>query len=426
MNEPAFWQRLRQYREVERSAFLSECWQLRNSLRSPERLYDFICIEASQALADDFAASLANNPMQVRLTPYVLALIDWHNPSADPLRRQFIPLASEYVPDHPALALDCLSEHRDSPAPGVVHRYPNKALLLATRSCPVYCRFCTRSYLVGGDTVAVTKAHEAATPNRWQQALDYIRDTPAIEDVVVSGGDAYSLPARHLWSLLQALLEIDHVRRVRVASKVLAVLPCALLDEHGWSSALIAAQRLAREQRKQFSLHTHFNHAREITWVTRLAADALFDRGIKVRNQAVLLCGVNDTPQSLGKLLDVLMALNVEPYYVYLHDLVPGSETLRTPLSTAIGLEEALRGRTSGFDFPRFVVDLPGGGGKRHVCSFRHYDQGLGVSLFRAPAIDPGRRYYHFDPLPPQVQRPIGIEGLIEAFHNAHPEALAP
>ncbi|PVZ13897.1 MULTISPECIES: KamA family radical SAM protein [unclassified Pseudomonas] len=425
MNEPLFWQRLRQYRDVERSAFLCERWQLRNSLRSAERLYDFIRMEASQALADDFAASLAHNPMQVRLTPYVLALIDWQNAASDPLRRQFIPLASEYVPDHPALALDSLSEHRDSPVPGVVHRYPGKALLLATRSCPVYCRFCTRSYLVGGDTAAVTKAHEVATPNRWQQALTYIRDTPAIEDVVVSGGDAYNLPARHLWPLLEALLNIKHVRRVRVASKALAVLPCALLDECGWSSALIAAQQLAREQRKQFSLQTHFNHAREITWITRLAADALFDRGIRVRNQTVLLRGVNDEPQGLGALLEALVAINVEPYYVYLHDLVPGSETLRTPLSTAIRLEEALRGRTSGYEFPRFVVDLPGGGGKRHVCSFRHYDPGLGVSLFRAPAIDPERRYYHFDPLPAQASHPAALSRLIEAFDNAHPQALA-
>lgn len=397
--EIEFWKRLKCYNDIDRELFLSEKWQVKNTIKNRIELINFLRQELSQEIIDDFTMSLSKNPMQIKISPYILSLIDWDNFHADPIRKQFIPLFSEYKKDHPALRLDSLSESQDSPVNGIIHRYPNKVLFLSNHSCPVYCRFCTRSYMVGENTSSVTKSHNVAMPNKWDDAINYIKKNNEIEDVVVSGGDVYTLPAKHLSLLLTALLNIQSVKRIRIATKSLAVLPTKFLASDSWARAIIDANSLALKKRKQFSIQTHFNHANEITWITKMAADFLFDNGIKVRNQTVLMKGVNDSFHSLKNLMDSLVDINIEPYYIYMHDLVPGSEFFRTSLKSALELEELLRGSTSGYNIPNFVVDLPGGGGKRNIWSFRHYDLNSGISVYRSPIIDQNKFYFYFDPI---------------------------
>lgn len=405
-----FWKKLNSYHLIDKETFTSEKWQVRNTLKNKEGLCAFLQKEASAEVAENFALSLAKNPMQIRVSPYVLSLIDWHNLYNDPVRKQFIPLSSEFKKDHPALRLDSLSENSDSPVRGIIHRYPDKVLFLSNHSCPVYCRFCTRSYLVGESTKLVNKIHNIAVPNNWKEAIGYIQSHPEIKDVVVSGGDAYTLPAKHLAALLTALLEIENIKRIRIATKTLTVLPTKFLAEDGWADAIIAANNLARQKRKQFSIQTHFNHANELTWLTKKAADLLFDHGVKVRNQTVLMKDINDNFCNMKNLLDALIQINIEPYYVYMHDLVPGCEFFRTSLKSALELEEMIRGWTSGYNIPNFVVDLPGGGGKRNIWSFRHYDRSTGISVFRSPVVDKNKFYFYFDP----------ISEKMDNMHNRH------
>jgi lysine 2,3-aminomutase len=336
--------------------------------------------------------------MSIRVSPYLLSLIDWQDPYQDPLRRQFVPVASRLLPDHPELTLDSLHEQADAPVPGLTHRYPDKALFLALDTCPVYCRFCTRSYAVGVDTDEVEKVSLKATEERWQRAFRYIGERPELEDIVVSGGDSYQLKARQIQMIGDTLLDIDHVRRIRFATKGPAVMPMKLLTDDEWVDALTRVVEKGRRLHKEVVVHTHFNHPNEITAITKRGLDRLHERGIVVRNQAVLQRGVNDTVATMQLLVKRLGWCNVQPYYVYLHDLVRGVEDLRTTLQTAVDLEKAVRGVTAGFHTPTFVCDAPGGGGKRAIHSFEHYDRDTGVSVWTAPSVKPGF-FLYFDPI---------------------------
>ncbi|KAF2198605.1 hypothetical protein GQ43DRAFT_400547 [Delitschia confertaspora ATCC 74209] len=362
-------------------------------------------------------------PMAIRLTPHILSSIDWSNPLDDPIRRQFIPLRSSIVPDHPSLTLDSLGEEADSPVPGLVHRYPDKALFLATSICPVYCRFCTRSYAVGGNTETVSKSPQKPSRKRWEVIYDYIGKTPALTDIVVSGGDTYYLQPEDLKEIGSRLLSIPHIRRIRFASKGLAVCPSRILDVNdAWTSALVSLTAQGRGMGKHVCLHTHFNHPNEISWVTREAARYLWAKGVTVRNQSVLLHKVNDTVETMGTLLRELADMNIQPYYVYQCDLVRGIEDLRTPLKTILDMEQRLRGTIAGFMMPSFVVDLPGGGGKRLATSYLTYNQKTGRSTFVAPGLggDKAKKTYeYYDPVEqPAVQKVAypewGIEELQE------------
>jgi lysine 2,3-aminomutase len=191
-------------------------------------------------------AGLRQAPMNMRLSPYILSRIDWSRPYEDPVRRQFLPVASTRLPDHPRLEFDSLHERDDSPVDGLVHRYPDKVLFLALDVCPVYCRFCTRSYAIGGSTDTVDKDGYKPQPERWEQGLAYLASRPEVEDVVLSGGDAFMLPARKLRELLQGILAIPHIRRLRVASKGPAVMPMKILRDEAWTDALLEAADLGR------------------------------------------------------------------------------------------------------------------------------------------------------------------------------------
>ncbi|HQU74596.1 MAG TPA: KamA family radical SAM protein, partial [Calditrichia bacterium] len=317
----------------------------------------------------------------------------------DPLRKQFIPVASNLRRDHPKLTLDSLHEQEDSPVDGLVHRYFDKALFLPLDVCPVYCRFCTRSYAIGSDTDLVTKYSFKPVPKKWDRAFAYIASRPEIEDVVVSGGDSYMLIPDRIRQIGEMLLAIPHVRRIRFASKGPAVLPMKILSDQPWSQALIEVVNKGREMGKDVVLHTHFNSPNEITEITRKAMQFLFKEGVTVRNQSVLLRGVNDNIQDMIHLVRKLSYMNVQPYYVYQHDMVRGLEEMRTTIQSAVELERNVRGATAGFNTPLFVMDAPGGGGKRDVHSYDYYDPVSGISVYRSPSVDEEKVYLYFDPI---------------------------
>jgi lysine 2,3-aminomutase len=393
-----FWQRIPAYRSIDEATFLDHGWQARNSITNPQKFLAAVQDLVPASFHEDVALGFTRAPMALRVSPYLLSLIDWADPYADPLRRQFIPVASRLLPDHPKLTFDSLHEQADAPVPGLTHRYPDKALFLALDTCPVYCRFCTRSYAVGVDTEEVEKVSLKATEERWQRAFRYIRERPELEDIVVSGGDSYQLKPRQISLIGDTLLDIEHIRRIRFATKGPAVMPMKLLTDDEWVDALTRVVDKGRRLHKEVVLHTHFNHPGELTAITRRGLDRLHERGIIVRNQAVLQRGVNDTIPVMQQLVKRLGFCNVQPYYVYVHDLVKGVEDLRTTIQTAVDLEKAVRGITAGFQTPTFVCDAPGGGGKRVVHSFEHYDRVTGVSVWAAPSVKPGY-FLYFDPI---------------------------
>lgn len=393
------WRRIPAYKDVTEEQFLDHHWQSKKSITRPDKLLEALRGLTSDEFIQDATAGFAHAPMSVRVSPYVMSLIDWNDPYSDPLRTQFIPLASRMLPDHPKLGLDSLHEQEDAPVPGLTHRYPDKALFLPLDTCPVYCRFCTRSYAVGVDTEEVEKVKLHVSPERWARAFAYVASRPELEDIVVSGGDAYNLRAEQLKLIGSTLLEMDNIRRIRIATKGPAVMPQKILTDHEWFDALTSVVELGRKKHKEVVLHTHFNHPNEITGITRDAMNRLFERGIFVRNQAVLQRGVNDRPETMKLLVKRLGHVNVHPYYVYVHDLVKGVEDLRTTVQTAIDLEKIVRGSTAGFNTPTFVVDAPGGGGKRDCHSYEHYNKTTGVSVYTAPSVKAGQFYTYFDPI---------------------------
>lgn len=399
LQDGPFWRHIPAYADVSERDFLDHAWQAKNTVTSSAKLFAALGDRLSPELAQDIQEGLARAPMSIRLTPYILSLVSWDRPYDDPLRIQFVPLASRLVPDHPRLDLDSLHEQADAPLPGLTHRYRDKALFLALDTCPVYCRFCTRSYAVGVDTEAVEKVSLKVSNERWARAFAYVAAHPSIEDVVVSGGDAYQLRAAQIEEIGDALLGIPTVRRIRFATKGLAVMPQKVLSDVAWTDALTRVVEKGRRLRKQVAVHTHFNHPREITQITARAMGVLVERGAIVRNQSVLQRGVNDSPETMTLLVKRLGWINVQPYYVYVHDLVSGVEDLRTTVDAAIAIEKHVRGSTAGFNTPTFVVDTPGGGGKRDVHSYEHYDRESGISVYAAPNVKPGRAFTYFDPL---------------------------
>lgn len=394
-----FWQRIPSYREVDEKTFLDHQWQAKNTITNVAKLLKALEGLVTPQFVADAEEGFKRAPMSVRVSPYLLSLIDWSDPYADPLRIQFVPVQSRLLPDHPKLNLDSLHEQADAPVPGLTHRYPDKALFLPLDTCPVYCRFCTRSYAVGVDTEEVEKVNLKVSEERWQRAYQYIGSRPELEDIVISGGDAYQLRASQIEEIGEALLAMPNVRRMRFATKGPAVMPMKLLTDDAWLDALTRIVEKGRKLHKEVVLHTHFNHPKEITAITQRAMNRLMERGIFVRNQSVLQRRVNDTPEIMGLLVKRLGHVNVHPYYVYVHDLVKGVEDLRTTLDTALYLEKHVRGSTAGFNTPVFVVDAPGGGGKRDAHSFEYYDRESGISVFTAPSVKAGQFFLYFDPL---------------------------
>ncbi|MEA3211993.1 MAG: lysine 2,3-aminomutase [Chthoniobacter sp.] len=394
-----FWRVLPAYAKVREDEFRTHTFQNRNTVTNARQLRETLGALVPENFFTDLEAGIAQAPMALRISPYLLGLIDWRNPEGDPIRTQFLPLRSQQQPNHPMLQLDSLHEQEDSPVPGLTHRYRDKALFLPQDSCPVYCRFCTRSYAVGNDTPEVAKLKLTANLTRWEQAFAYIAAQPDLEDIVISGGDSYNLKAEHIQLIGERLLRMPNIRRIRFATKGLCVLPQKILSDHAWVDALAGVVELGRSLHKDVVVHTHFNHPAEITGITHDAMNRLTERGVHVRCQTVLQRTVNDDRATMQLLVRRLSYVNVHPYYVYVHDMVPGVEDLRTTVATAQHLEKHVRGATAGFNTPAFVLDTPGGGGKRDVHSPEHYDRASGISVFASPSVKPGRQFLYFDPL---------------------------
>ncbi len=399
LRDDEFWRTLPGYAHVTAAEFRSHQFQQKHTVTNARQLRETLGNLLPEPFYEDLAAGLTQAPMALRISPYLLALIDWTEPVADPIRTQFLPLRSQQRSDHPMLRFDSLNEREDAPVPGLTHRYPDKALFLPLDSCPVYCRFCTRSYAIGGDTELVEKLSLGPSVARWEQAFTYIASQPQLEDIVISGGDVYNLKADHIELIGRRLLGMPNIRRIRYATKGLCVLPQKILTDEPWLDALTRVVELGRTLHKDVVVHTHFNHAKEITAITRDAMDRLVERGIHVRSQTVLQRGVNDDGAEMQLLVRRLGFVNVHPYYVYTHDMVPGVEDLRTPLHAAQELEKFVRGSTAGFNTPHFVVDAPGGGGKRDVHSADRYDRETGVAVFTSPSVKPGKKFLYFDPV---------------------------
>ncbi|CAJ2513344.1 Uu.00g014630.m01.CDS01 [Anthostomella pinea] len=421
-----YWRMLPPFKDVGSDDFLSWRWStkltgdgVQNVIEKKEKLYEFLRkvlppevprrgyangMQSREEFEGDIASGIRASTMSLRVMPYVLSRINWNDPANDPIFRQFIPLKSVMMPDHPMVNHDSLGERADSPVDGIVHRYPDKALFLPLSVCPTYCSFCTRAYGVGADTELVTKDSFKLARTRIEKSFAYIESQPRLHDIVISGGDAYYLPHHVLEEIGERLIKLKNIKRFRFASKGLAVSPSRFLEnEDPWTAALIRVSNKAKMAGKQMALHTHFNHPNEISEVTERAAHKLLLSGVTVRNQSVLLRGVNDNVGTMGTLINKLADMSIQPYYVYQCDMVEKIEHLRTPLQTILDLESQLRGSVAGFYMPNFVVDLPGGGGKRLACSYESYDRESGVSTFTAPALTgigkKDRVYTYHDPV---------------------------
>jgi lysine 2,3-aminomutase len=394
-----FWSVIPAYAGITAAEFQTHTFQTRQSVTNVRQLRETLGDLANDAFYEDVAEGIRHAPMALRISPYLLSLINWKTPYQDAIRTQFLPVASMQIPDHPELKLDSLHERKDSPVPGLTHRYPDKALFLPVDSCPVYCRFCTRSYAIGGDTETVEKFKLSARMHRWDDAFAYIESRPELEDIVISGGDTYNLKAEHIQLIGERLLKMPNIRRIRYATKGLAVMPQKIVTDDAWLGALTRVVELGRKLHKDVVVHTHFNHPNEITGITETAMGRMTERGITVRCQTVLQHGVNDNPATMQLLVRRLSYINIHPYYVYFHDMVPGVEDLRTSLQAGLNIEKHVRGHTAGFNTPSFVVDTMGGGGKRDGHSFEHYDRETGIAVFTSPSVKPGAYFLYFDPL---------------------------
>jgi len=284
--------------------------------------------------------------LPVGITPYYAAQMDPHDCNA-PIRRTMIPLPGELVQGY-GEAEDPLGEDGDSPVPGVVHRYPDRVLFLATNFCATYCRYCTRARVVGH--TGEFHFNQA----QFQVAIDYVAGHPEIRDVLVSGGDPLTMGDSRLEWLLARLRAIPHVEILRIGTKVPAVLPMRVTPE--------LTGMLRRFHPLWMSIH--FQHPDEVTSEVAEACGRLADAGIPLGSQTVLLRGVNDDVAVMRRLVHSLLRVRVRPYYLYQCDPISGSEHLRTPVSKGIEIVAGLRGHTTGYGAPTFVVDAPGGGGK--------------------------------------------------------------
>jgi len=394
-----FWRIIPAWKDVSYSTFVDHTWQEKNAITNHKKLLTTIQDLVSDEFLEDAKRGFLRAPMATRITPYLLSLMDWKDPVNCPIRKQFLTLESSLQPDHPMLRFDSLNEQKDSPIKGLTHRYKDKVLFLALDTCPVYCRYCTRAYAVGNNTATAEKISVKASKERWADIFKYLQEHKEVQDVVISGGDAFRLKVSQLNEISYELLKINHIRRFRFATKGLSVMPMKILTDYRWTDALSHWVETARKQYKEVCIHTHFNHASEITKITQDAMNLLFSRGIKVRNQSVFQNGVNDTPENMNRLIKDLSYMNVQPYYVYVHDLTAGTEDMRTSVKAAMSVEKHVRGTTAGFNTPLFVVDAPGGGGKRDVHSCEWYDSHTGISVWEAPSVKPGQQFLYFDPL---------------------------
>jgi len=316
-------------------------WQIKNSVRSIDQLKHFIHMTENEinVVGKKF------HTLPLRITPYYMSLIDRYD-AGHALRKAFIPVFDEMITSRGEI-LDPLSEESHSPAPNIVHRYPDRVLFLATGFCSAYCRYCTRTHMV-----AKEKTHVGI--KAWEDSLRYIEEHSEIRDVIISGGDPLTMPDFHIDYLLSRLHRIHHVEIIRIGSKVPVILPMRI------TKPLV---NILRKYHPLF-MSIHFTHPDELTPEVKEACEKLANAGIPLGSQTVLLKGINDEVEVMKKLMHGLLQNRVRPYYLYQCDPIPGSGHFRTPISKGLEIIRGLRGHTSGYAVPQFVIDAPGGGGK--------------------------------------------------------------
>lgn len=320
-------------------------WQMRNRLTSVVDFARMVGLSPEERMA----LSMDGLRLPVAVTPYYAALLAGGD-GAQALRRCVIPAEAERMTACGECG-DPLAEEHDSPVPGIVHRYPDRVLFLATDICSTYCRYCTRSRLVG------QKETRTFRMRMWDGAIDYVRRNPQVRDVLISGGDPFMLPDSALEYIVSQLRALPHVEMIRIGTKAPMVLPQRV------TPALV---RMLRRYHPLF-VSIHCTHPAELTPEAAQACGRLADAGIPLGSQTVLLKDVNDDEQTIGRLMRGLLRCRVRPYYLYQCDQVAGTAHFRTPLARGVEIMHSLRGFTSGYAVPHFVVDLPGGGGKTPV-----------------------------------------------------------
>ncbi|MGH3682044.1 MAG: KamA family radical SAM protein [Natronosporangium sp.] len=413
------WTRFPGWRAVTAAQWGSAQWQRAHCVKNLDQLRSVLGDLVDDRFYADLAADQqATATMSMLLPPQMLNTMVPHARMttealyADPVRRYMLPVASDRRtdwPSHPHATRDSLHEHDMWVAEGLTHRYPTKVLAELLSTCPQYCGHCTRMDLVGNSTPAVSKLRLALKPtDRYDAQIAYLQHHPEVRDVVVSGGDVANIPWRHLESYLLRLLAVDTVRDIRLATKALMGLPQHWLQPDLLDGLARVAQT-ARTRGVNLAIHTHINHANSLTPLVAKAAQAALDAGVRdVRNQGVLLRGVNDSPAAL---LDLCFGLqgeaNILPYYVYLCDMIPNAEHWRVPVAAAQQLQHDIMGWLPGYATPRIVCDVPFVG-KRWVHMLTEYDREHGISYWTKnyrttiEAGDPDvltRRYAYYDPI---------------------------
>ena len=335
-------------------------WQVKNRIQTVEQLDSFANLNKKER--DEIEKVLAK--FRMAITPYFFTLIDLENPDC-PIRKQTIPSIEELHVSNNDM-VDPLAEDTDSPVPGLTHRYPDRVLFLITDMCSMYCRHCTRRRFAG-------QSDERMPKERIDKAIEYIKETKEVRDVLLSGGDALLVSDNFLEDIIKRLRKIDHVEVIRIGTRTPVVLP----------------QRITQEfvdMLKKYHpiwLNMQFNHYDEITKESKAAIDLLADAGIPLGNQSVLLKGINDSVEVMKTLVQRLVQIRIRPYYIYQCDLSLGIEHFRTPVSKGIEIIEGLRGHTSGFAVPTFVIDAPSGGGKIPVMPNYVISQAPGKIVLR-------------------------------------------
>ena len=316
-------------------------WQIKNSITNTENLLMVLGKKKNGTIIN-----MPQNHLPFRITPYYVYLLDTL-PSDHPLYKTIIPTVNE-LNSIKGEKEDPLDEGKYSPVPNIVHRYPDRALFLVTNSCSTYCRYCTRSHKVSKED------HITATQSQWEKGFQYVENHPEIRDVIISGGDPLTLRDDQIEYILRRLRNIEHVEIIRIGTKVPVVLPMRITKE---------LTDIFKKYHPLF-MSIHFTHPNELTPEVQLACNMLADAGIPLGSQSVLLKGINDSVEIFRRLNKGLLKIRVRPYYIYQCDPIPGSEHFRTDIQVGLDIIKGLRGFTSGYAVPQFVIDAPGGGGK--------------------------------------------------------------
>lgn len=335
-------------------------WQVKNRITTVEQLEQYLPLEENEkSMVGDVLSQF-----RMAITPYYFTLINPDNPK-DPVRLQAVPGIDEMHVGRHDLD-DPLHEDGDSVVPGLTHRYPDRVLFLITDMCSMYCRHCTRRRFAG-------QKDTGSKMDNVDKAIEYIKQHPEVNDVLLSGGDALLVNTDRLEYIISELRKIDHVGVIRLGSRTPVVMPQRITEE------LVGMLK----KYHPIWINTHFNHSKELTPEAKKAVDLMADAGIPVGNQSVLLKGVNDCVNIMKKLMKRLIQMRVRPYYIYQCDLSKGIEHFRTPVSKGIEIIEGLRGHISGMAVPTFVVDAPGGGGKIPVMPNYIISQAPGRTILR-------------------------------------------